>query len=100
MGRLLVELRHGAPRTIPGRARTAAKLKVASWRAATCGSNPDAPPLTDKTDLAIFVSFILVIVVLQALYLSVREVAGLSPRGKVAASLQDQIKATITPTKS
>ena len=49
---------------------------------------------------AIFVLVVLVIVILPALYLSIREVAGLSPRCQVAASLKDQISATITPTKS
>lgn len=49
---------------------------------------------------AIFVLVIIVIVILPALYLSIREVSGLSPRCKVAATLKDQIGATITASKS
>ncbi|PZS28975.1 MAG: hypothetical protein DLM58_16175 [Pseudonocardiales bacterium] len=47
--------------------------------------------------VAIFLMIVLIIVVIPALYLSVRELAGLSPRCKLAAQLKEQIKAAMTP---
>ncbi len=67
-------------------------------RDALRGSGSSSSP--DDWIGAIFVLIVFVIVILPVLYLFIREVAGLSPRCKLAASLKDQIASTIAPAKS
>ncbi|PZS19954.1 MAG: hypothetical protein DLM57_02905 [Pseudonocardiales bacterium] len=50
---------------------------------------------SDDFLVAIFLLVVIVVVLLPAIYLSVRELAGLSPRCKLAASLRDELNTTL-----
>ena len=65
-----------------------------------CGKKDSSSNWTSAGDDDMFTLIIMVAMAIPSLYILVRALTGLSPRCKVAASLNAQIRSTITPGKS